>query len=100
MAGTFITLYIQNEKAILWYFTQKWSKRQEQKKSLKLPLPNVTLVITRICLGMICIAEKNLAKGLTITESLSQVDQVSAQRWQSLIGTIQAEAAHIPLGRL
>ena len=53
-----------------------------------------------LCLSKIHITQKNVVKVLTIAKDLSQVNQTPVQRWQSPIGTLQAQATFIPLDRL
>ena len=51
-------------------------------------------------LGKAFITQKNLAKVLSIAKQMSQVQQASTRKWQSLIGTLQAQATLIPLDGL
>ena len=44
----------------------------------------------------IYIKQENLVKVMTIAREQSQVDQTLAQKWQSLIGTLQVQATLIP----
>ena len=53
-----------------------------------------------LCLGIACIIVKNHDKVLSAVEHIIQRDQAPAKKWQALIGTLQAQATLIPLGRL
>ena len=46
------------------------------------------------------ITQKNLAKVLSAAKQMSQVQQASTRKWQSFIGTLQAQATLIHLSRL
>ena len=52
-----------------------------------------------VCLLRAFITQKNVNKVLSATQQMSQVQQASAQKWQSLISTLQAQATLIYLGR-
>ena len=50
--------------------------------------------------GRVHITEKNKAKVQKLAKSFLGAKQATAQKWQSLIGTLQAQAAFIYLGKL
>ena len=53
-----------------------------------------------LCLGKPFMTQKNCDKVLSVVEQMIQLDQAPARKWQSLIGTLQAQAYLILLGRL